>query len=197
MLLLMTLAAMLATTMALSGVAQAKPTIGPSTDAKCARLAVQTLGSGFKPANYNFIGGTEGDDFFNYAGYGNGVPDVYCGFGGADSEAELEEGDIFIGGAGDDIVYTNYGTVYGGEGNDTVWRNYGGTFYGGEGNDWVQNNEVGTVYGGADDDIVEYNRGTFHGGTGDDSVVTNYPNSTFYGEEGNDSVFNNGGTFEQ
>jgi hypothetical protein len=44
---------------------------------------------------------------------------VFCGFGGNDSIGTLAEGDIFIGGAGNDQVLSNYGTFYGGDGNDT------------------------------------------------------------------------------
>jgi hypothetical protein len=55
---------MLAAAMALSRVAQAK-SIGGSADAKCQQLAIKTLGPGFNPANYTFIGGTEGTDDFD------------------------------------------------------------------------------------------------------------------------------------
>src|SRR5919107_1512008 len=61
-LLLVTLALMLAAALALSGVAQARP-IADSADAKCAKLAIKTLGPSFNPSNYTFIGGTEGEDF--------------------------------------------------------------------------------------------------------------------------------------
>jgi hypothetical protein len=53
--LLATLALMIGVAMALSGVAQAKTTIGGSAEAQCAKLAIQTLGKGFNPANYTFI----------------------------------------------------------------------------------------------------------------------------------------------
>lgn len=55
---------MLAAPMALSGVAQAKP-ISDSPDAKCAKLAIETLDYSFNPANYTFLGGTEGADDFS------------------------------------------------------------------------------------------------------------------------------------
>jgi hypothetical protein len=61
--LLTTLAAMLAAAMALSGVAQAKP-VADSADAQCLKLAIKALPN-FKPANYTFIGGTEGNDNFS------------------------------------------------------------------------------------------------------------------------------------
>ena len=62
--LLTTLAAMLAAAMALSGVAQAKPTISSKADAKCLAEASRTLQPGFNPTNYNFHGGTASDDDF-------------------------------------------------------------------------------------------------------------------------------------
>ena len=81
-LLLTTLAAMLAASLALSGMAQAKPIGGPA-DAQCAKLAIRTLGAGFNPANYTFIGGTEGND--TLTGRATDGPDVFCGFGGVDA----------------------------------------------------------------------------------------------------------------
>ena len=160
-LLLTTLAAMLAAAMALSGVAQAKPT-SDSSDAKCEKLAIQTLGPSFNAANYTFHGGTAGPDDFSFTGTAE-QPDVFCGFGsgaeGGDFDGifTLEAGDIFLGGAGDDSVNLNQGTFYGGEGNDSVTTN-SGTFNGEAGDDTVTTNDVG---------------GTFNGGAGDDSVTTN------------------------
>jgi hypothetical protein len=75
-LLLTTLSAMLAAAMALSGVAQARP-IADAADAQCAKLAIQTLGASFNPANYTFHGGTEGDDVFT----GAAGPEVLFGCG--------------------------------------------------------------------------------------------------------------------
>src|SRR5215208_4024095 len=81
-LLLVTLAAMLAAALALSGVAQAKPT-ATSADRQCMKLAIQTLPN-FKPAHYTFHGGT--DDIMVVADFtGQGTEegnDVFCGFGG-------------------------------------------------------------------------------------------------------------------
>ena len=65
---------------------------------------------------------------------------MFCGFGDGDLIRTLDEGDVFLGGAGNDVVDLNYyGTVYGGAGNDHVSINVG-TFYGGEGNDQVGDN---------------------------------------------------------
>jgi hypothetical protein len=159
--LLTTLAAMLAASMALSGVAQAL-----TPEEKCQKLAVQTLGSSFDPANYTFIAGTPGDDSFDNGTAG--TAEVFCGFGGNDSQFLLGEGDIFLGGAGDEHIVVNEGTVYGDRGNDYVSDNYG------------------TVYGGAGSDSLDYNRGTFYGGGGDDQVFINY--GTFNGGAGFDRV---------
>jgi hypothetical protein len=179
MLLLVTVALMLAAAMALSGVAQARP-IADSADAKCAKLAIKTLGPSFNPSNYTFIGGTEGDD--NFTGQATDGPYVFCGFGGDDFIHTLDQGDIFLGGADNDFVDFNFGgTFYGQEGNDLVVDNDGGsTFYGGAGNDFVGFNyggppeEVNTFYGGAGDDVVDINEGTFYGQEGNDSVNTNF-----------------------
>jgi Ca2+-binding RTX toxin-like protein len=155
-LLLVAVASMLASAMALSGVAQAAPTIGTQADAKCLAEAAKTVKQpGFNPSNYTFIGGTEGDDF-NLQGTAN-VPDVFCGFGGIDQQLTLEAGDIFIGGAERDVVNTNNGTFYGGAGNDRVLDNYG-TFYGEEGDDLVSENFAGATFdGGAGRDVVHFN----------------------------------------
>jgi hypothetical protein len=157
-LMLLSVAAMLGAVMALSGVAQARPISG-SADAKCAKLAIKSLGASFNPGTYTFDGGTELTDVFT----GNaGQPDVFCGFGGDDDIGyivNLDEGDIFLGGAGNDNVgNSNYGTFYGGEGTDYVNVNYG------------------TFYGGAGDDVVGYNHtgGTFFGEGGDDYVFREY-----------------------
>jgi hypothetical protein len=175
-LLLVTLALMLAAAMALSGVAQARP-IAESADAKCAKLAIKTLGSSFNPSNYTFIGGTEGEDNFN--GKATAGSDVFCGYGGNDEIGRLDEGDIFLGGAGNDSVILNFGTINGGDGVDFVGDNRG------------------TFNGGADNDLVILNLGTFNGGDGDDQANINF--GTFNGGAGNDFVTGstNDGTFNQ
>jgi hypothetical protein len=181
-LLLTTLAALMAAAMALSGVAQAQQPIGGSADAQCARLAIETLGPSYNPSNYTFVGGTEGDDFSLEATDG---PDVFCGFGGADGIFLLDTGDVFLGGTGNDNVYINYGTFYGGAGDDYVSEN-SGTFYGGAGDDSVSQNS-GTFRGGTGNDAVTFiNYGTFYGGAGDDNVYRNF--GTFYGGPGYDTV---------
>jgi Ca2+-binding RTX toxin-like protein len=155
-LLLVTVALMLASAMALSGVAQAAPTIGSKADAKCLAEAVRTLQPGFNPSDYTFHGGTESDDIFD--GQATEDPDVFCGFGGDDQIGvgfALDEGDIFLGGAGNDDVDVNLGTFNGGAGDDFVSDNYA-TFNGGEGNDSVFGNAPGA---------------TFVGGEGFDSVL--------------------------
>ena len=61
--LLTTLAAMMAAAMALSGVAQAKPIAEDKADKKCLVEAVRTVEQpGFHPSDYTFFGGTEGPD---------------------------------------------------------------------------------------------------------------------------------------
>jgi hypothetical protein len=142
-LLLTTLAAMMAAAMALCGVAQAKP-ISDSPDAKCAKLAIKTFGASYNPANYTFHGGTEDTDSFSLEGTAD-VPDVFCGFGSFDLIATLDEGDIFLGGAGNDFVGSNHGTFYGEEGDDHVRVNFG-TFYGGAGDDSVDINAGGGIF---------------------------------------------------
>jgi len=177
-------AAMMAAMMAMSGVAQAAP-IGSSADAQCLKLAIQTLGPNFKPSNYTFLGGTEGNnDFTGRATLGN---DVFCGFGGGDYIFTLDEGDIFLGGEDRDIFAINNGTFYGGPGDDSVLDN-SGTFNGEEGNDLVSTNLLtGTFNGGAGVDVVYDNLGTVNGGDGNDQVDRN--SGTFYGGDGNDYVF--------
>ena len=134
-LLLTTLAAMLAAAMALSGVAQAAP-ISDEADAQCLKLAIQTLGPSHNPSTYTFHGGTESTSTTeindNFDGQATLDPDVFCGFSGNDLINTLNAGDIFLGGAGDDGVGQNSGTFYGEAGNDVVFRQFGGgTFDGG------------------------------------------------------------------
>jgi Ca2+-binding RTX toxin-like protein len=174
---LTTLAAMLAAAMALSGVAQAKPTIGTKADAKCLAQAAQTLQPGFKPSDYTFHGGTEGDD--NLSSQRTDDPDVFCGFGGEDSINSLDVGDIFLGGAGNDFVDNNEGTFYGQAGDDVVANANYVIFHGGEGND--------SVFG---------NFGTIYGGEGNDFVFFNHPDGIFFGEEGDDSFEFDQGTVD-
>ena len=190
------MAVMGAMMVAMAGMVQAQPVAG-AADAKCLDLARQTLegfGADINPSNTTFVGGTEGDDDFTGLAT-EGKRDVFCGFGGNDSIVRLDEGDIFLGGQGDDLVEHNYGTVYGGAGNDEVGQNHG-TFYGGEGDENIFDN-FGTFYGGEDSDQVYRNRGTFYGGAGNDMVFYNY--GTFYGGEGNYDrvVIRNYGTFIQ
>jgi hypothetical protein len=118
-------ALMLATMLALCGVAQAAP-VGGKADARCLAEAVRTLGPGFNPSDYNFVGGTEGADALSLAPTAG--PDVLCGFGGDDYIPTLVQPDIFLGGAGEDYVYLNGGTFYGGAGEDSIDTNLGGTF---------------------------------------------------------------------
>jgi Ca2+-binding RTX toxin-like protein len=149
--LLTTLAAMLAAAIALSGVAQAAPIGGPA-DAQCAKLAIQTLGPRYNPGTYTFHGGTEStsttelNDTFD--GQATLDPDVFCGFSGNDLINNLNADDIFLGGAGQDTVTNNSGTFYGGEGDDMVAIN-SSTFFGEEGNDVVIRQFGGTFDGGA------------------------------------------------
>jgi hypothetical protein len=70
---------------------------------------------------------------------------VFCGFGSFDLIARLDEGDIFLGGAGNDFVGSNHGTFYGEEGDDHVRVNFG-TFYGGAGDDSVDINAGGGIF---------------------------------------------------
>lgn len=149
--LLVAVALMVAAAMALSGVAQAKPITNGKADARCLAEAIKTLGPGFNPSGYHFVGGTENGESFD--GQATTGPDVFCGFGGNDFISTLDEGDIFLGGAGVDSIFsTNNGTFYGGVGNDEVIENFG-IFYGGAGRDIVASND-GTFYGGPDDDFV-------------------------------------------
>ncbi len=185
---LMSLALMLVAAMALSGVAQAKGSPSSKCKAEAASLGESLDG-------YNIIVGSDrkNDNFSSKATAG---ADVFCGFGGNDSIANLDEGDIFIGGAGDDYLHDfqyNNGTFYGGDGNDSVFYN-NGTFYGGDGNDSVNfQDTTGTFNGGAGDDYVNGNQGTFNGSSGNDSVSLNFNFGTFNGGDGVDTIEDNRG----
>jgi Ca2+-binding RTX toxin-like protein len=181
--LLVTVALMLASALSLSGVAQAKSPIGNKASAKCLAEASKVLQPGFKHAEYTFHGGTESDDLFTAAqATATAGPDVFCGFSGSDEIEVVHEGDIFLGGAGDELIGTNNGTVYGQEGNEFVLRNVVGTFFGGAGNDIVEHNGNQVL------------SGTVFGGAGDDTVLVNFPGSTFDGGDGTDTVDENAPT---
>ena len=192
--LLAPLALMLVAAMALSGVAQAG---GKTSSLLCQQEAASLGISG----SYNFIGGSDTKND-NFSHKGTKGKDVFCGFGGNDSIYTLAEGDIFIGGAGQDTVGTlndpvsgNYGTFYGGADNDSVSSYNYGTFYGGAGEDSVYTNR-GTFNGDSgDDSVINYSLGTFNGGDGNDSVNLNEETGIFNGGAGNDTVYDNYGTF--
>jgi hypothetical protein len=154
--LLTSLAAMMAAAMALSGVAQAKPITTTKADKACLAEAAKTLKASFNP-DATFHGGTEGNDLDDTFKPPTEGPAVFCGFGGDDQKARLNVGDIFLGGEGIDSVIFNDGTFNGGEGIDSV----------------VFNQVTGTFNGGPGDDSVSFNYGTFNGGEGIDSVTTN------------------------
>ena len=88
-----------------------------SPRAKCQQEAA-SLGS---LDGYTFIYGNNKNNVFTDTA---GQPEVFCGLGGDDSIDTLEAGDIFISGAGNDSVNTNYGTFNGGDGTDSVVNNY-------------------------------------------------------------------------
>jgi hypothetical protein len=197
-LMLLSVAAMLAAAMALSGVAQAKPIINTKADAKCLAEAAKTVKEpGFNPANYTFHGGDTDPSHLSDDFTGQGTlegNDVFCGFREPNFTDRLEAGDIFISGAQFDGVGINNGTVYGQEGGDLVGTN-SGTFYGGAGADFVIDN-FGTYYGQEGNDGVDINHpeGTFDGGADDDSV-NQMDGGTFDGGDGTGdsvSVYNGG-----
>ncbi len=148
------------------GTLKQKPTEPPKTKQDCVD-ALEAAGIDApdpEDPNYNYIVGTDGDDILLPTA-GN---DVICGFAGNDQtpkdgntwRQDVQQGDIFHGGAGDDTVaHSVYGTFIGGDGSDSIsvpsgvlWS--GGTFNGGPGDDSVY-----YVWGGA-----------FNGGSGCDSV---------------------------
>jgi hypothetical protein len=143
--LLTSLAAMMAAAMALSGVAQAKPITTTKADKACLAEAAKTLKASFNP-DATFHGGTEGNDLDDTFKPPTEGPAVFCGFGGDDQKARLNVGDIFLGGEGIDSVVFNEvtGTFNGEAGNDSVTVNEG-TFNGGEGIDSVTTNLGGTI----------------------------------------------------
>ena len=139
------------------------------------------------PENANYIIGADGDDILLPTG-GN---DVICGFDGNDqipqfgrpsTTTDLQTGDIFLGGAGDDSVFSvGRGTFIGGDGSDYAGNTYyGSTFNGGSGNDGVGILFDGTFNGGDGDDFVDdLYYGTFNGDGGCDRLGRNIRGGTF------------------
>ena len=113
----------------LGAAAPAMAADGDSTRARCISEAARAgvIGGDSNPGNTNFVAGTEGAATFNWRATAG--PDVFCGFGGNDFIVNLDAGDAFRGGAGDDVVfYQFYGTFNGGGGTDVLHRQLGGTF---------------------------------------------------------------------
>jgi hypothetical protein len=105
--------------------------------ARCIREAARAglLGRDLNPGHANFVLGTDADD--NFSGRATAGRDVFCGFGGDDEIDPLNEGDVFLGGDGDDHVGTQFGgTFNGGAGDDSVGFLQAGTFNGGPGTDF-------------------------------------------------------------
>ena len=116
---LLLLATMALALLMVSSVAQAA-----SPKAKC-KAEAQSL-TGLTLDGYNFIYGKNRND--NFTDQGTAGNDVFCGLGGDDYITTLAEGDIFLGGAGNDTVdLANNGTFYGGDGNDSIYDTNVGT----------------------------------------------------------------------
>lgn len=171
------------------------------------------IGRGSNPGQANIVVGTEGDDDFGTSATDPGQltdgVDLVCGFGGDDTieccdqglADSFSDGDVFLGGAGNDaVVFLRQGsTFFGGAGDDRAdWIFEDSTFHGGDGADFSAFLEGGTFNGGdGPDELVFLNEGTFNGDAGED-VVTFLLGGTFNGGEGVDSVaFQTDGTFNQ
>jgi len=112
--------------------------------------------NGYNPGLFARIEvGTGGyDTFTNTAG-----ADLFCASDGGSTILSLDEGDLYIGGGGNDSIdEMNGGYFIGGGGNDSIEVLYGGTFVGHGGNDSV------SVQAG----------GNFNGNDGNDSITFAY-----------------------
>ena len=109
-----------------------------------ARCRQEAIAANIDPTGYTIIAGTEGEDYTFTLTAG---PDLICGFGGPDYVETLDAGDVFLGGAGDDLVYIvrSGGTFNGGDGRDFVYEVYG-TFNGGAGADTAQTVPYGGTF---------------------------------------------------
>lgn len=156
---------------------------------------------------YNVIVGTEGDDQIP----STQKRDLICGLEGRDrvaDETPLEDGDIFVGGAGNDSAGTLYGGVFvggtgedggnvsdgvfiGGPGDDSGYAVSGGKYYGGDGSEFLGGGVEGdgVFYGQGDADAVDWqqDQGRFYGGEGDD-ISVDLAGGTFVGGPGDDYV---------
>ena len=92
------------------------------------RCIAEATAAGFDTSGMNIMAGTTGTDSFTLT-Y---EPDLICGFEGRDEVDYLSEGDVFLGGDGNDFAYemeiSGGSTFIGGAGDDFVAHLYGGTF---------------------------------------------------------------------
>lgn len=170
--------------------------------ARCIGQAEAAMGVDIRRAQFDdIVLGTSGDD----AGMANPPgPTLICGFGGADTTGyigdatTLIDGDIFVGGSGDDYAQEvgppgapSSAVFVGGVGNDTVGgRGMTGTFFGGPGDDTAGfMREASKFVGGPGDDVaVPQLGGIFQGGDGNDTVRNYMEDGLFRGGDGNDTV---------
>jgi Ca2+-binding RTX toxin-like protein len=103
------------------------------------------------------------------------------------------QNDDITGGAGNDIIFTGYGTyndiARGGAGDDIIdgGDNSRNTFWGDEGNDTIfAGGNTDTVYGGSGNDVID-------AGTGNDSVWGDEGNDTILGGDGSDKLYGGDG----
>jgi Ca2+-binding RTX toxin-like protein len=157
-------------------------------DPAVTRCKQEAAAAGFDPSAFTIITGTEGDVEALTPTAG---PDLICGFGGTDVVDTLSADDVFLGGAGNDVVRDLYGTFNGGDGSDQVSPTmHGGTFNGGDGSDQVSTMNGGTFNGGAGREHVSaVNGGVFNAGAGTESdYVSELFGGTFNGNDGPNSV---------
>jgi Ca2+-binding RTX toxin-like protein len=163
-----------------------------------ANLGSQMVGGGTITGfeSVDWIEGSNYDDTITLqSGFGY-VFNVAFGMGGADTliagyyTSVLDGGDgndivdgrnsqylqSVIGGAGDDVLYTNpntFAVADGGDGDDTIYSH-------------------GTTYGGAGNDTIilsfSYYTGQTHGDDGDDTITGSYGSDQIFGDAGNDTI---------
>ncbi|MEO5338670.1 MAG: hypothetical protein H7841_17565 [Magnetospirillum sp. WYHS-4] len=133
--------------------------------------------NGYKMLDITRLAGYDADETYNLAG--------------------CFQNDHIIGGGGDDIIFTGYGTYHdiadGGAGNDIIdgGDNNINTMYGGTGDDTIfAGGNTDTVYGGEGNDKIDAGTGndTVYGDAGDDSIVGGDGSDKLYGGTGDDTV---------
>jgi Ca2+-binding RTX toxin-like protein len=146
----------------------------------------------------------DGDDYFQVAPSGVGLPPLTAPISGTADEGD----DVIFAGSGNDDIDAGDGNdfVSGKGGTDVLSGGLGGdTLQGGDGRDYLRGDEGSDVlrggndgdeiHGGTGNDLLQGDAGNdmLFGGTGNDILVGDQGDDTLFAEAGNDTLFGGDG----